>query len=309
MKDKIFIAGQEGMVGKAIYKLLKEKKLYIIDCKRNELDLTDQKNVQNWFKKNRPTIVINAAGKVGGILDNSLYPDEYLYVNTMIGLNLIKTSLHYNVKQFINLGSACIYPKTTKQPIKEHYLLESQLEKSNEGYAIAKIAVLKYCEYLQKKYKKNYISLQPANLYGEGDNFNLKSSHVMPALIRKFHEAKINKKKTVEVWGSGLIKREFLNVKDLAQAIFFFINQKISIGHINLGGSEHITIKKLALLIKKITHFNGKIIFNKKYPDGVKERKLDVQLINKLGWKYTINLKEGLEDYYKYFLKIYKNLN
>jgi GDP-L-fucose synthase len=207
------------------------------------------------------------------------------------------------------LGSACIYPKTTKQPIKEHYLLESQLEESNEGYAIAKIAVLKYCEYLKKKRKKNYISLQPANLYGEGDNFNLKSSHVMPALIRKFHEAKINKKKTVEVWGSGLIKREFLNVKDLARAVLFFINKKISLGHINVGGSEQITIKKLAFLIKEITHFKGKIIFNKKYPDGVKERKLDVKLINKLGWRYTINLKEGLKDYYKYFIKIYKNLN
>ena len=309
MKHKIFIAGQEGMVGQAIYKLLKEKKFHIISCKRTQLDLTNQKSVNEWVKKNRPTIIINAAGKVGGILDNSLYPDEYLYDNIMIGLNLIKTSLNYNIKQFINLGSACIYPKRTRQPIKEHYLMQSKLEESNEGYAVAKIAVLKYCEYLHKKYHKNYITLQPSNLYGEGDNFNLKSSHVIPALIRKFHEAKINNRKIVEVWGSGSVKREFLNVKDLAQAVFFFINKKTSVTHINVGGSEHISIKKLALLIKKITYFNGKIIFNTKYQDGVKERKLDVKLINKLGWKYKINLKEGLKDYYKYFLKIFNNLN
>jgi GDP-L-fucose synthase len=305
MVQKIYIAGQEGMVGQAIYKLLKEKKYKIIECKRKQLDLVNQKKVKIWFKKNKPTVVINAAGKVGGILDNSLYPNEYLYINTMIGLNLVKSSLDYNVKQFINLGSACIYPKVTKQPINEQFLLSSKLEESNEGYAIAKIAVLKYCEYLQKKRKKNFFSLQPANLYGEGDNFDLKSSHVIPALIRKFYEAKINNKKSVEVWGSGLIKREFLNVKDLAEAVVFLINKKIPYGHINVGGSEHITIKKLSFLIKEIVQFKGKIIFNKKYPDGVKERRLNVKLINKLGWKYKIKLKEGLKNYYKYFLKIY----
>jgi GDP-L-fucose synthase len=309
MKHKILIAGQEGMAGQAIYKLLKEKKFHIINCKRTQLDLTEQKSVNKWVRENKPTIIINAAGKVGGILDNSLYPDEYLYVNIMIGLNLLKASLNYNIKQFINLGSACIYPKKTRQPIKENYLLQSKLEESNEGYAVAKIAVLKYCEYLHNMHQKNYITLQPSNLYGEGDNFNLKSSHVMPALIRKFHEAKINNKKSVEVWGSGRVKREFLNVKDLAQAVLFFINKKTSLTHVNVGGSEHITIKKLALLIKKITNYNGKIIFNTKYQDGVKERKLDVKAINKLGWEYKINLNEGLKDYYKYFLKIFNKLN
>jgi GDP-L-fucose synthase len=306
MADKIYIAGQEGMVGQAVYKVLKKNKYKIIDCKRTELDLTDQKKVQSWFKKKKPSIVINAAGKVGGILDNSLYPNEYLYINTIIGLNLLKNSYDFKVKQFINLGSACIYPKTTRQPIKEEYLLSSQLEKSNEGYALAKIVVLKYCQYLQNK-KKNYISLMPANLYGEGDNFDLKSSHVIPALIRKFHEAKINKKERVEVWGSGLVKREFINVNDLAQAIVFLINKKVSYTYLNIGGSEQITIKNLSLLIKEITKFNGKIFFNKKYPDGVKERKLDVNLINKLGWKSKIPLKKGLEEYYRYFLKIYKD--
>jgi GDP-L-fucose synthase len=304
MNEKIFIAGQEGMVGQAIYNLLKKKNYNVIHCARKKLDLTDQKQVQIWFKKNKPTIIINAAGKVGGILDNSLYPDKYLYVNTTIGLNLLKNALDYNVKQFINLGSACIYPKKTKQPIKEEYLLSSKLEESNEGYAIAKIAVLKYCEYIQKKLKKNFFSLQPANLYGEGDNFNLKSSHVIPALLRKFHEGNIKKKKIVEVWGSGLIKREFLNAKDLAEAVLFFINKKISIPYINIGGSDYISIKNLALLIKKVTNFKGKIVFNKKYPDGVEERKLDVSLIKRLGWTHKIKLEEGLKDYYKYFLTI-----
>jgi len=305
MKQKIYIAGQEGMVGQAIYKLLKERKYKVISCKRSQLDLTDQKKVKSWFKKNNPNIVINAAGKVGGILDNSLYPEEYLYINTMIGLNLLKNSLDSGVKQFINLASACIYPKKTKQPIKEEYLLSSKLEESNEGYALAKINVLKYCEFLQKKLKKNYFSLQPANLYGEGDNFNLNSCHVIPALLKKFHLGKINKKKNVEVWGSGMAKREFLNVKDLAEAIFFLLNKKIKYPYINIGSQENITIKNLALLIKEITKFKGKIIFNKKYPDGVKERKLDLNLINKLGWKSKIKLKEGLKNYYKFFLKTY----
>jgi GDP-L-fucose synthase len=303
MKQKIYIAGQEGMVGQAIYKLLKERKYKVISCKRSQLDLTDQKKVKSWFKKNNPNIVINAAGKVGGILDNSLYPEKYLYINTMIGLNLLKNSLDSGVKQFINLASACIYPKRTKQPIKEEYLLSSKLEESNEGYALAKINVLKYCEFLQKKLKKNYFSLQPANLYGEGDNFNLNACHVIPALVKKFHLGKINKKKNVEVWGSGLAKREFLNVKDLAEAIFFLLNKKIKYPYINIGSPESITIKNLALLIKEITEFKGKIIFNKKYPDGVKERKLNLNLINKLGWKSKIKLKEGLKNYYKYYVK------
>lgn len=301
-KHKVYIAGQEGMVGQAIYKLLKEKKYNIINCKRSQLDLTDQKKVQIWFKKKKPTIVINAAGKVGGILDNSLNKHEYIYTNTTIGLNLLKISLDNNVKKFINLGSACIYPKRTKQPIKEKYLLSSELEKSNEGYAIAKIAVLKYCEYIKQFYKRDYISLQPANLYGKGDNFNLKSSHVIPALIKKFHLAKINNKKIVEVWGSGLVRREFLHVDDLSKAILFCLNRKINRSYLNVGSGEQITIKKLAKIIQNITKFKGKIFFNKKYPDGVKERKLDTSLLKKNGWKAKIKLRSGLKDYYNNFI-------
>ena len=199
------------MVGQAVYKLLKSKNKKIIECKRKDLDLINQKDVNNWFRLNKPDIVINAAGRVGGILDNSKYQSDYIYINTMIGFNILNASIKYGVKKLINLGSACIYPRESKQPIREEYLLSSKLESTNEGYAVAKIATLKYCEYINKKLKKDFISLQPANLYGEGDNFNLKSSHVIPALLRKFHNAKIKKISSVEVWGSGTVKREFLN--------------------------------------------------------------------------------------------------
>jgi GDP-L-fucose synthase len=302
--ERIYIAGQEGMVGKSIYNLLKKNKYKLIECKRRDLDLTNQKKVELWFKKNTPTIVINAAGRVGGILDNSLYKDDYIYINILIGFNLLKASLNHNVKKFINLGSACIYPKKNKQPIKENYLLSSKLDESNEGYALAKISTLKYCEYIRKRFKKDFISLMPANLYGNGDNFNLKSSHVIPALTKKFHIAKINNKKYVEVWGSGNVKREFLEVKDLAEAILFClkIKKKINHSYLNVGGSEHISIKNLAKIIKKITGYRGNVFFNKKYPDGVKERKLDTNLINKLGWKSKIKLEVGLKNYYNNYL-------
>ena len=292
------------MVGSAVYNSLKKVKSYkIIDCPRKKLDLTNFASVERWFKKYKPHIVINCAGRVGGILDNSKYQDEYLYINTVIGLNLINISFKYKVEKLINLGSACIYPKKTLQPIKEEYLLSSYLEPTNEGYALAKISILKYCQYIKEKYKKNFISLQPANLYGEGDNFDLKSSHVIPALIKKFHIAKIKQKKKVEIWGSGNVKREFLNVEDLADAIKFCLSRKIKYPYLNIGSGEHISIKKLALLIKKVTKYKGEIYFNKDYPDGVKLRKLDNKKIIKLGWKSKISLKKGLVKYYNYFEK------
>jgi GDP-L-fucose synthase len=306
-KKRIYIAGQEGMVGRSIYRLLKSKKYHIIDCKRKDLNLVNQKDVQNWFKINKPEIVINAAGKVGGILDNSKNQMAYIYNNVMIGFNLVNSSFSCNVKKFINLGSACIYPRKTRQPIKEDYLLSSYLENTNEGYALAKISVLKYVEYIRKFYKKDFISLMPANLYGEGDNFDLNSSHVLPALIRKFHIAKITKKKKVEVWGSGVSKREFLHTEDLASAILFCLNKNINEINLNIGSSDYLSIKELAKLIKKITDFQGDIYFNKKYPDGVKFRKLDLSKIHKLGWRSKIRLKDGLKKYYKYFQSL--NLN
>jgi GDP-L-fucose synthase len=301
VKKKIYIAGQEGMVGQSIYKLLKKKNFHIIDCKRKDLNLVNQKDVQDWFRKNKPEIVINAAGKVGGILDNSKNQTTYIYNNIMIGFNLVNSSLNHNVKKFINLGSACIYPKKTNQPIKEKYLLSSYLENTNEGYALAKISVLKYVEYIRKFHKKNFISLMPANLYGVGDNFDLNSSHVIPALIRKFHLAQIKKKKKVEVWGSGVSKREFLHTEDLASAVFFCLNKNITENNLNIGSSDYLSIKELAKLIKKITEFRGDIYFNKKYPDGVKLRKLDLSKMHKLGWHAKIRLEDGLKKYYKYF--------
>ena len=238
-------------------------------------------------------------------MDNATYQIDYIYINTMIGFNLIKSSLNNNVEKFINLGSACIYPRTTKQPIKEGYLLSSYLEKTNEGYAIAKISTLKFCQYIKNDLKKDFISLQPTNLYGEGDNFNLQSSHVMPALVRKFHDAKFLNKKFVEVWGSGKVKREFLHVQDLASAIFFCMNKKIDYSYINVGSNDYLTIRQLALKIKKIIGFKGKIIFNKKFPDGVKQRTLSKTILKRMGWSAKIKLDEGIKKYYEYYLKTY----
>jgi len=303
LKQKILIAGQDGMVGTAIIKTIKSNKLFsVINCHRKDLDFTNQQLVEKWFKKNKPEIVINAAGRVGGILDNSTYQSDYLYTNAMIGLNLINASSKFNVKQLINLGSACIYPKHVSQPIREDSLLSSNLEKSNEGYAVAKIACLKYCQYLKEKYNKNFISVQPANLYGIGDNFNLKSSHVLPALVKKFTLAKKKNLKSVEIWGSGKQKREFLNVDDLASAILFLLNKKIKKDYLNIGSGEQISIKQLAMTLKKIIGYKGGVFFNKAYPDGVKRRMVDSKSIKKLGWKPKIKLKEGLTKYCTYYI-------
>lgn len=306
-RSRVYISGQEGMVGSAIFNLLKKKKKFnILSCKRSELDLTNQKQVEYWINKKKPDIVINAAGRVGGILDNSKNKEQYIYINAMIGLNLVKSSFENNVKKFINLSSACVYPKKASQPIKEGALLTSLLEPTNEGYALAKILVLKYCEYINLKYKKNYITLQPANLYGYGDNFDLKTSHVLPALIKKFHIAKQNNNKIVEVWGTGNPEREFLHVNDLAEAIYFCLSNRINHTFINIGGADRIKIKELCSLIKKITNFGGKIFYNNKYPDGVLKRNLSNKILKKYGWQPKIKLqsKEGLEAYYEYFKRV-----
>ena len=226
----------------------------------------------------------------------------------MIGLNITHACVKFNVSKLINLGSACIYPKQTQQPIKEKSLLSSALEKTNEGYALAKILTLKYSQHLKIKNKKQFISLMPANLYGEGDNFDLKSSHVLPALVKKFILAKKKNYPSVEVWGSGYVKREFLNVNDLTSAIYFILKKKIKYDFINIGGGEHYSIKKIAIMIKKIVGYNGNIVFNKNYPDGVKRRQLDSRIIRNLGWRPKIKLKDGLIDYCNYYLnKVYPN--
>jgi GDP-L-fucose synthase len=308
---KFLVAGQEGMVGSAIYNILK-KKNYVIECKRKDLDFTDYKAVLKFFKKKKPNIVINAAGKVGGILDNSKYPIDYLNINLAIGFNILNISDKCNVKKVINIGSACIYPKKTRLPIKEEYLLSSYLEKTNEAYALAKITTLKLCEYYKKFKNKDFISVQPANLYGVNDNFNLKSSHVIPALIRRFHEAKGQDAPFVIIWGTGKPKREFLYVDDMAAASVYVMDLSKEDyetktlpmqSHINVGYGEDITILDLAKAISEVVGYKGEIKPDFTKPDGTPRKLMDSTKLNSLGWKPQINLKAGLAEAYEDFVK------
>ena len=306
MKKKIWIAGHKGMVGSSLVREFEKTNYKILTIDKKKLDLKNQTNVEKWVKKNKPDVIIIAAAKVGGIKHNSTYPANFIYDNLTISTNIIHSAYKNKIQKLVNLGSACIYPKLCKQPIKEEYLLTGELEKTNEAYAIAKIAALKMCQYYNKQFKTNYLSLQPTNLYGYNDNFNLKSSHVLPALIRKFHEAKINKKKSVEIWGTGKATREFMFVDDLASAIKFLISKKFKMDVINVGSGEEISIKKLAEKIKSIIGYDGKIIFNTKYPDGTPRRIVSSKKINQLGWKSKIKLNDGIKLTYTYFLKNYK---
>ena len=306
MKKKIWIAGHKGMVGSSLIREFEKTNYKILKVDKKKLDLKNQTKVEKWVKKNKPDVIVIAAAKVGGIKHNSTYPANFIYDNLIISTNIIHSAYKNKIKKIINLGSACIYPKLCKQPIKEEYLLTGELEKTNEAYAVAKIAALKMCQYYNKQFKTNYLSLQPTNLYGYNDNFNLKSSHVLPALIRKFHEAKINKKKSVEIWGTGQATREFMFVDDLASAIKFLISKKFKMDVINVGSGEEISIKKLAEKIKSIIGYDGKIIFNTKYPDGTPRRIVSSKKINQLGWKSKIKLNNGIKLTYNYFLKNYK---
>jgi GDP-L-fucose synthase len=306
IKKKVYISGQEGMVGSSILRLLRKKNFKIVNCKRNQLDLLDQKKVYSWLAKNKPDIVIHTAGRVGGILHNSSYPANFIFENAQMALNVIHGSYKAGVKKIINLGSACIYPKFSKQPIKEEYLLTGKLEETNEAYAIAKILGLKMTEFYNKQYKTNYISLQPTNLYGENDNFDIKSSHVIPALINKFHRAKILKKNEVEIWGTGTPKREFLYVDDLAEAIVFILKKNIKFDLINVGSGEEVTIKKLANLVKDVIDFKGKIKFNKNKPDGTPRKLVSNKILKSKGWKPKTKLLAGLIKTYNFY-KRYDN--
>lgn len=306
IKKRVYISGQEGMVGSSILRLLRKKNFKIVNCKRNQLDLLDQKKVYSWLAKNKPDIVIHTAGRVGGILHNSSYPANFIFENAQMALNVIHGSYKAGVKKIINLGSACIYPKFSKQPIKEEYLLTGKLEETNEAYAIAKILGLKMTEFYNKQYKTNYISLQPTNLYGENDNFDIKSSHVIPALINKFHRAKILKKKEVEIWGTGTPKREFLYVDDLAEAIVFILKKNIKFDLINVGSGEEVTIKKLANLVKDVIDFKGKIKFNKNKPDGTPRKLVSNKILKSKGWKPKTKLLAGLSKTYNFY-KRYDN--
>ena len=317
-KKKIFIAGHNGMVGSSVVRCLKSLGLNkIIIQNRQKLDLTNWNKVNKFLKKTKPDIVINCAGKVGGILANFTYPKEFLFENIYIQLNLLDTCFKNNVKTFINLGSSCIYPKKSKQPIKEDYLLSGKLESTNEAYAIAKIVGLKSCEFYNRQFKTNYFTLMPCNMYGPNDNFEIKSSHFIPGLIKKFYTANRKNMKNVEVWGSGKAKREIMHVDDLASAIFFMLNKvekkdkKVLAvlkknSHINIGVNKEYTIKQFANMIGKLFNKKINLKFNKSYPDGTPRKLLDSSIIYNLGWRPIISTEEGLRktvDWYKKNIK------
>jgi len=301
---KIYIAGHKGMVGSACWRLL-EKKGYknLIGKSSKELDLKDQKATAQFFKEEKPEVVIDAAAKVGGIWANNQYPYEFLMDNMLIQNNLISSSLKSDVKKFIFLGSSCIYPKMAPQPLKEEYLLSGALEPTNQWYAIAKISGVKLIEAIRTQYKKDYVALMPTNLYGPGDNYDLETSHVLPAMIRKFHEAKLNDHSDVVLWGSGNPKREFLHVDDLAEAVVFSIENTLEESLYNVGSGEEISIKELALLIQETVGHKGEIIWDKSKPDGTPRKLMDSGQINQLGWFSKTNLKVGINLTYKEFWK------
>ena len=310
---KIYLAGHKGMVGSAILRELENRGYKnIITKDLSELDLRNQSEVQKFFIETKPEIVIIAAAKVGGILANNTYRAEFLFDNLMIEANLIHSSYLNKVEKVVFLGSSCIYPKLAPQPLKEEYLLTNTLEFTNEPYAIAKIAGIKLCESYYRQYGCNYISAMPTNLYGPNDNFNLETSHVLPALIRKFHEAKIEKKESVTIWGTGNPLREFMYVEDLANAIVFMMESidakdlyENGITHLNVGSGKDIAIADLAKLISEIIGFNGKIEYDSTKPDGTPRKLMDVTRINSLGWKYKTELKEGIIKAYDFFKQKY----
>jgi len=301
---KIFIAGHKGMVGSSLWKLLASKGYSnLIGKTSDDLDLRIQKDVNEFFLEEKPEIVINAAAKVGGILANNNFPYPFLMENMMMQNNLINGALNFGVDKFIFLGSSCIYPKFSPQPLKEEYLLTDSLEPTNQWYAIAKITGIKACESIRNQFKRNFISLMPTNLYGYNDNFDLNSSHVLPAMIRKFHEAKINKHAPVLLWGSGSPMREFLFVDDLAQAVLFTLENNLPEHLYNIGSGKDISILKLAEKIQNLIGHQGDIVWDNTKPYGTPRKLLDVSKIQKLGWRYSIELDEGIEKTYNWYLQ------
>ncbi len=302
--SKIYVAGHRGLVGSAIVRGLKAKGYTnIIGRTHAELDLMDNVAVEEFFKTEKPEYVFLAAAKVGGIYANSTYPADFIFQNLQIQQNVIGNAFKYNVKKLMFLGSSCIYPKMCPQPIKEEYLLSGYLEETNEGYALAKISGLKMCQFFNKQYGTNYISVMPTNLYGPYDNFSGINSHVMPALIRRFHEAKVNNAPEVVVWGSGTPLREFLYSEDMADACIYLMETYEGNDFFNIGTGKEITIKGLAELIKEVVGYEGKIVWDSTKPDGTPRKLLDVSRLEKAGWKYKMELKDGVKEAYKWFLE------
>ena len=300
--DKIYIAGHRGMVGSACWRALEaDGYTNLIGKTSKELDLRDQKAVEEFIRTEKPAAIIDAAAKVGGILANDTYPYEFLMDNMLIQNNLIRSAHENDVPKFIFLGSSCIYPKFAPQPLKEEYLLTDSLEPTNEWYAIAKISGVKLIEALRKEYGRDYVSLMPTNLYGPNDNFDLKSSHVLPAMIRKFHEAKLNGNSPVELWGTGSPMREFLHVDDLGQAVLFALENKLDEHLYNVGTGVDLTIKELAELIQSIVGHQGEIVWDNTKPDGTPRKLMDISKLEAQGWSSSIELKDGLDSTYQWF--------
>ena len=302
--DKIYIAGHRGLVGSAIIRNLKKNGYNNLLLRTSkELNLTNQADVNQFFETEKPGYVFLAAAKVGGIHANDNYPADFIRDNLQIQTNIIDAAYRNQTKKLLFLGSSCIYPKFAPQPMKEEYLLTGELEPTNEWYAIAKIAGIKMCQAYKKQYGFNAISLMPTNLYGPGDNFNLENSHVMPALIRKFHDAKVNNMPEVEVWGTGTPKREFLHVDDMADATVFLMNNYDAEQFVNVGVGEDVSIKELAEIVKETVGFEGVLKFDSSKPDGTPRKLLDVSKLNEAGWRAKINLLEGVKSTYLWFLE------
>ena len=306
--SKIYIAGHRGLVGSAIMRRLKaEGYKNLLIHTHAELDLTRQEKVEEFFHEERPDYVFLAAARVGGIYANNTYPAEFIYSNLTIQTNIIHASYVFKVKKMLFLGSSCIYPKNCPQPMKEEYLLSGPLEPTNEPYAVAKIAGIKMCQAYNRQYGTNFLTVMPTNLYGPNDNFDLKTSHVLPALIRKFHEAKIKGLSEVEIWGTGSPRREFLHVDDLADACLFLMNNYNKSEIINIGVGKDQTIRELAEIIAGLTGFKGSIRFDTGKPDGTPVKRLDVSKINSFGWRARIGLEQGIAETYKWYAKnVYK---
>jgi GDP-L-fucose synthase len=307
-KAKIYIAGHKGMVGAAVVRKLEALGFTILGKNSKELDLRNQAAVNAFFEKEKPEIVVDAAAKVGGIQANQDYPYPFLMDNLQIQNNLIDASLRHDVQKFVFLGSSCIYPRSAPQPIKEAYLLTSELESSNQWYAIAKIAGVKACEAIRRQYGKDFISLMPTNLYGPMDNFDLETSHVLPAMIRKFHEAKQAGDQPVNLWGSGKAMREFLHVDDMAEAVVFALLNPLDEHLYNVGTGTDLSIKELALLIQSIVGHKGEIIWDLTKPEGTPRKLLDVSKLESSGWKSQIGLAAGIKETYNWFVTNHNNL-
>lgn len=303
---KIYVAGHRGLVGSAIVRNLEDKGYKnIIYRTHKELDLTNQEAVRRFFEEEKPEYVFLAAAKVGGIHSNNTYPADFIYENLMIQNNVIKAAHDFEVKKLLFLGSTCIYPKMAPQPIKEEYLLTGSLEETNEAYAVAKIAGLEMCKFFKRQYGDNFISCMPTNLYGPNDNFDLKNSHVLPALIRKFHEAKVNNSEAVEVWGTGTPLREFLYVDDMADACVFLMENYDGEQHVNIGTGEEVSIRELAETVKEVVGFDGELVFNTEMPDGTPRKLTTVDKLHGLGWKHKVSLDKGIRLAYNWFLENY----